>query len=55
MADQVLEVRDWPGLATNADAHDITPGASVEQVNCAAIRQGELEVRQGYVPVTFEN
>lgn len=50
----VTEIRDFPGLATAADPHDLPPGAAEEQLNVQSGRPGTLEVRPGYRVVTFE-
>ena len=41
------EIRKWPGLMTNASAHDIPPGAAVVQDNWMSLIPGKLTVRGG--------
>ncbi len=53
--DSQVPMRDFSGLATYADPHDITPGAGRVQVNVVSSRPGELRVRQGYKRVTFDS
>ncbi len=48
-------MRDFRGLFTNADPHDIPPGASTEQTNIQCLKPGELTVRKGTRPVIFNN
>jgi hypothetical protein len=50
-----VRIRAWPGLVTDADQHDLPPGAAQEQVNCQSKRPGELAVRKGLRLVTFES
>lgn len=52
--DNVVEIRDFPGLITNADPNDIPPGAACEQVNVTATIFGQLRPRGGYRVVKFE-
>jgi hypothetical protein len=49
-----VEMRDFVGLQSNLDRHDIPPGGSTAQVNAQCIRPGELRVRGGLRDVTFE-
>lgn len=49
------EMANWPGLMTNADPHDIPPGAAVVQNNCFTRRAGELTVRRGLGVVEFDD
>lgn len=51
----MIEIRDWPGLVTNADAHDLPPGAATEQVNLQSSQAGVLEARPGFLFVAFED
>lgn len=53
-ARQSVEMRDFPGLVNTADVRDLPPGTAVVQVNCVSIILGELRVRAGWKPVTFE-
>jgi hypothetical protein len=49
-----VEAKDFSGLVTNADPADIPVGAAEDQVNCASMTLGELQVRLGYRQVTFD-
>lgn len=40
---------------TNADPHDLPPGAAVSQDNCFSRRAGELSVRRGLHVVEFDD
>lgn len=53
-ARQSVESRDFPGLVTNADPHDLVAGAGANQVNVASVVPGQLLVRLGYATVQFE-
>ena len=50
-----VAITDFPGLATKPDPDDLAPGAAQAQVNVMSNRQGELRVRPGYRPLTFED
>jgi hypothetical protein len=41
-------LKQWPGLFTNYDPHDIPPGGAVVQTNLMSLSPGKLEVRRGY-------
>ena len=47
-------IADFPGLQENVDPIDQPQGASEAQVNACSIRIGELTIRHGLRPVTFE-
>ncbi len=49
------EMATWPGLITNADPHDLPPGAAVVQNNDFSHREGELRVRKGLGVVEFDD
>lgn len=53
-AERTEEDRDFPGLITNSDPHDLPQGAGVDQVNITCIRPAVLTVRPGFRVVTFE-
>lgn len=53
-ARQAVEIRDFPGLATEPDALDIPPGAAIVQSNMQCVREGQLSSRPGLRPVSFE-
>lgn len=47
-------INDFPGQVTNADPRDLPAGAAEEQTNAVSDTIGELRVRLGMRPVTFE-
>lgn len=51
---QVVEIRDFPGLATRPDSLDTPPGASIVQENIQSSYEGQLRSRQGMTLVQFE-
>lgn len=51
----VISHRAWAGLVSNADPNDIPDGALQDCQNVVVVRAGELSVRKGFRPVTFEN
>lgn len=51
---QVVEIRDFPGLATRPDSLDTPPGAAMLQENVASSHEGKLRSRQGLGVVTYE-
>ena len=50
----VVEIPDFHGLATGLDAHDLPPGAAVEQVNATCVDAGQLQSRDGFRVIQFE-
>jgi hypothetical protein len=50
-----VEMRDFAGLASYPDPHDVQPGAARLQTNVTSIRPGELTVRQGFKRVRFDS
>lgn len=46
---------DFYGLVTAADPHDLPAMAARKLVNTQVDREGQLQVRPGYKPVTFED
>jgi hypothetical protein len=50
-----VEIKDFPGLITNMDPDDLPPGAAQVQINVTSERAAALEVRGGYLAVTFED
>lgn len=54
LAKEKVEIRDFPGLASDLDPQDIGPGAAEEQVNVTSDVTGELNVRLGYRQLSFE-
>jgi len=51
---QVVEIRDFPGLATRPDSLDTPPGSSIIQENMQSSYEGQLRSRQGMTPIQFE-
>lgn len=49
-----IEIRQFAGLVTNQDQHDVQPGAAKAQVNVTVSRPDQLDVRKGYRVVRFE-
>lgn len=57
MADKpraTVRMNDFPGIMTNMEKTDIPPGAAAFQLNLMSKRQGEMETRPGFRPVTFD-
>ena len=52
--DKVVEINDFNGLMLSVDPRDLPEGGAVIQTNCCSLTPGELRVRGGMVPVTFE-
>lgn len=50
-----VRMTDFYGVIDAMDDDDIPAGAAQKQVNCAARKQGLLQTRRGYLPVSFEN
>ncbi len=50
-----VSIDDFAGMATNLDTHERPPGVSVEQVNVTGIQPGQLTVRGGMKPITWDN
>lgn len=42
-----IRISEWAGLVTNADPHDLPPGAAQVQINLQCLTPGKLSVRQG--------
>jgi len=53
-ARSTVELRDFPGLITNADRYDLPEGAGQVQVNLCSFVMGEMQVRQGIRELVFE-
>lgn len=49
------EARQWPGLLTDPDPHDLPPGGAQVQTNWASLRPGRLDGRAGMREVWGEN
>jgi hypothetical protein len=45
----------WPGLISNADPHDLPPGAATVQENFTCVVPGKLTGRKGLRMVSFTN
>lgn len=50
----VVEIRDFPGLATRPDSLDTPPGTAIRQENIQSSHEGKLRSRQGLDRVNFE-
>jgi hypothetical protein len=50
-----VEIRQFAGLVTNQDRQDVQAGAARVQINIAASRPDQLDVRKGYRVVRFED
>jgi hypothetical protein len=50
-----VEMRDFGGLASYPDPHDVNPGTARVQVNAGSVRPGELRVRSGFKRVQFDS
>ena len=50
-----VQIRDFQGMASNFDPHDVQPGAAVLQVNVMTLRRGELMTRRGLKELVFED
>jgi hypothetical protein len=51
----VVEIEDFPGLVTSADANDVRGGAAIEQINVECSKAGALRVRPGIRELRFED
>lgn len=51
----MIVIDKWAGLATNASAYSIPPGASVQQVNLQCLVPGKLTVRPGMQALSFSS
>lgn len=51
---QVVEIRDFPGIATRPDSLDTQPGAAIRQENVQSSHEGKLRSRQGLDRIRFE-
>ena len=49
----MAELRQWPGLISDADPHDIPEGAAQEVENFSCDVPGKLKVRGGLQPITY--
>ncbi|NJL70159.1 MAG: hypothetical protein HC888_00495 [Candidatus Competibacteraceae bacterium] len=50
-----VSIREFPGISNAIDDFDTLPGTAVTQTNFQSEKDGLLEVRPGYVEVTFED
>lgn len=50
-----LEMRDFPGIVLQADAHDLPLGSGQDQVNAKSDQTGSLTVRDGCALVSFDS
>ncbi len=52
-ADSRLEITDFKGMAPSQNPHGGDPSLSAFQVNCFALRPGQLTARKGMKLITF--
>jgi len=45
---------DFPGVNLGYDQHDLDPGTAQDQVNAMSNIDGQLQVRWGTMPVSFD-
>lgn len=50
-----MEIRAFQGMSSNTDPHDLRPGQSAKQVNVAAVKLGELNVRRGLKELVYDS
>jgi hypothetical protein len=50
-----IDVTEFAGLLTNRGDYSGPPGGAEVQENVTIVAEGELRVRQGLRPVSFEN
>jgi len=50
----ILKVRDFNGIITDADTGDLPPGAAQWSTNVSSRDPGSLKVRDGLLEVTFD-
>lgn len=48
------DAKDFPGIQLQADAHDLPPGMSQDQINIQSDQEGAMRVRLGCRLVTFD-
>lgn len=51
----VAKIREFKGLVTNADPHDLPPGAAQVMDNITTLIAGQLTARKGHAETTFAN
>lgn len=49
-----VELKDFPGLITRIDPHDLAHGAARVQINATCIQPAALTVRPGYREIKYE-
>lgn len=49
-----VSIRDFPGLVSNMDPHDVPPGSGIVQVNACSLIPGQLTVRRGTAVLKFD-
>lgn len=54
-AESAVEIRAFQGMSSNTDPHDLRPGQSAKQVNVAAVKLGELNVRRGLKELVYDS
>lgn len=58
MADEkpiTVRVRQFDGLITNASPHQLPAGGASEQINLQCVRDGAMDVRNGYIDAVFSS
>ena len=50
-----LEMRDFPGIVLQADAHDLPLGSGQDQLNVKSDQSGSMSVRDGMSLVSFDS
>lgn len=51
----VVQDKDFYGLASALDSHDLPPMAAQKAVNTKVDLEGQIKIRQGIKPVVFED
>lgn len=50
----VIQIRDFQGMASNFDPSDIKPGVSQKQLNVNGYYRGKIEVRLGLREIEYD-
>lgn len=53
-AEAIVEIRVFTGMNSLVDSHDVKPGQSAKQINVAAVKPGELNLRRGLRELTYD-
>jgi len=54
-AKSAVEIKDFNGMASNFDPHDLAPGVSREQINMNGLQRGQLECRRGTRIIQYDS